>query len=50
VVAALGEAGGILEGVRGTVVAATDRRREGTTVDGPVEVGAWEAVVVRGDG
>jgi len=50
VVAALGEAGATLEGVRGMVVAATDRRREGTTVDGAVRVGAWEAVVVRGDG
>ncbi len=48
VLAAFDASGADLDGVVGTVVAATDRRRLGETVDGGLEVGGWEAVVVAG--
>ena len=47
VLAAMSGEGATLDGVSGTVVAATDRRRHGEVVDDGVRVGAWEAVVVR---
>ncbi|MGD0882174.1 MAG: alpha-amylase family glycosyl hydrolase [Acidimicrobiales bacterium] len=46
VLAAMTSDGATLDGVTGTVVAATDRRRRGEAVDGVVRVGGWEAVVV----
>ena len=49
VLAALSDDGATLEGVTGTVVAATDRRRRGERIDGVVRVGPWEAVVVARD-
>ena len=42
----LSDGGAALEGVRGTVVLGTDRRRRGESVDGRLDVGGWEAVVV----
>jgi alpha-glucosidase len=46
VLAALSPDPAALDGVHGTVVAATDRRRLGEPVDGAVRVEGWEAVVV----
>jgi alpha-glucosidase len=49
VLAALSGEPASLDGVTGTVVAATDRGRHGERVDGTVGTGGWEAVVVRTD-
>jgi alpha-glucosidase len=49
VLAALSDAEATIEGVTGTVVAATDRGRRGERIEGVVRVGGREAVVVAGD-
>jgi glycosidase len=35
-----------VDGIAGTVLAGTDRGRDGATVDGTVELGPWEGVLV----
>jgi alpha-glucosidase len=49
VAAAMSDGPGTVPGVEGTIRIATDRTRQGQVVNGTLELGGWEAVVVEAD-